>query len=149
MLALRAASRGLCRGRGKVKVSPGIPRSAGHPPPQLPTRSRLPLHTCKIVDTTGIHEEEHKNISAPMALPPTVQPPSRWRESGCWSLRGTLTSLLVDGGLLVDIGIWASGLCGEGATVDEKEVVMMGRDDSDNDGKAGPEKGMETWIGRR
>lgn len=26
---------------------------------------------------------------------------------------------------------------------------MMGRDDSDDDGKAGSEKGMETWIGRR
>lgn len=89
------------------------------------------------------------NISAPMALPPSVQPPSRWWEQGCWSVRGTLTSLLVDGGLLVDIGIWASGLCGEGATVDEKEVVMMGRDDSDDDGKAGSEKGMKTWIGRR
>ena len=89
------------------------------------------------------------NISASMVLPPSVQPPSRWWERGCWSVRGTLTSLLVDGGLLVDIGIWASGLCGEGATVDEKEAVIMGRDDSDDDGKAGSEKGMETWIGRR
>lgn len=33
--------------------------------------------------------------------------------------------------------------------MDEKEAVMIGRDVSDDDGKAGSEEGMETWIGRR
>lgn len=47
-----------------------------------------------------------------------------WRE-GAQSVRGALTSLLVDGWLLVDIGIWAGGLCGEGARADEEEDMLM------------------------
>lgn len=40
--------------------------------------------------------------------------------------RGALTSLLVDGWLLVDVGIWAGGLCGQGARADEKDMLMVG-----------------------
>lgn len=41
------------------------------------------------------------------------------------SQRGALTSLLVDRWLLVDVGIWAGGLCGQGARADE-EMLMVG-----------------------
>ena len=136
---------------GRSRSARAYPAQQANPHPSSPlahvslfTRVRSWIQQKYMRKSTG----HVTNISAPWPSHPQCSLPAGGGKLGAGP-SGTLTSLLVDGGLLVDIGIWASGLCGEGATVDEKEVVMMGRDESDDDGKAGSEKGMETWIGRR
>lgn len=85
------------------------------------------------------------NISAPMALPTLSAASSSQKVLG--SVRGNLTSACRWG---ASCRYWNLGRV---VSVEreqqwaEKEVVIMGRDDSDDDGKAGSEKGMKTWIG--
>jgi hypothetical protein len=51
-----------------------------------------------------------------LSQPPLSQPsvhglgPQQVANKGPWEVRGAPTSLLVDGWLLVDVGIWAGGL---------------------------------------
>lgn len=121
MLALRAASHGLCGGRS------GSAHACLQPPPPSPP----PLHTGEIVDVKTTHREEHRareravqDTYSPIPALPSAQPVACGRK-GAQVSSGNLTSLLVDGWLLVDVGIRAGGLCGEGARADEKEDVLL------------------------
>lgn len=110
VLALRAACRGLCGWRPGSVPTPSQATSA-HPSPRLLHLSRSYRGTMCV--KTG-HNKKH------------------WAEVTCcygWLFSHglpALTSLLVDGWLLVDVGIWAGGLCGQGARADEKDMRMVG-----------------------
>lgn len=99
--------------------------------PPAPNSLTSPLHTGEIVDVKTTHREEHRarecavqDTYSPIPSQALAQPLACGRKGAQVSSRN-LTSLLVDGWLLVDVGIRAGGLCGEGARADEKEDMLM------------------------
>lgn len=116
--------------------------------PPAPNSLTSPPHTGEIVDVKTTHREERRareragqDTYSPIPAQPSAQPVACGRK-GAQVSSGNLTSLLVDGWLLVDVGIRAGSLCGEGANVYEKEDVAGGG------GWVSDENGGK-WNGRR